>query len=257
MSDFRVQLDDANPGNEGVLRASKPVFSGVTILKPMPKRPFVIVGMVLVTVILAGVIGGLVYYWGLRETPQYSLALLIDAAKRDDKADIDSLIDTNAVIDDFVPQVTGKAIEMYGRGQRPETLAQIAKIAEPILPAVKERAGAELPRVIRERTERFGYVPFFAMVMGADRYLEIAVNGNTALVRSKLADHPLEMTMRKNGSRWQIVGVTDEQLATDIARKIGQEIIAIASTGDARKAVNKFGIGNLSDLLKQAEELVR
>ena len=51
--------------------------------------------------------------------------------------------------------------------------------------------------------------------------------------------------------------VTDEQLATDIARKIGQEIIAIASTGGAKNAVNKFGVGNLSELLKQAEELIR
>ena len=95
------------------------------------------------------------------------------------------------------------------------------------------------------------------MVIGADQYLDITVNGDTARVSSKLEDHPLEMTMRKNGERWQIVGVTDEQLATDIARKIGQEIIAIASTGGAKNAVNKFGVGNLSELLKQAEELVR
>ena len=257
MSDLRVQLDESSTGNEAVLKAPRPVFGGVTQLKPMPKRPFVIVGTALLTLIVVGVIGGLIYYRSLRETPQYSLALLIDAAKRDDKTDIDSLIDTGAVVDDFVPQVTGKAIELYGRGQKPETLAQLAKIAEPILPAVKERAAAELPRVIRDRTERFGYVPFFAMVIGADQYLDITVNGDTARVSSKLEDHPLEMTMRKNGERWQIVGVTDEQLATDIARKIGQEIIAIASTGGAKNAVNKFGVGNLSELLKQAEELVR
>ena len=258
MSNFRVQLDESSTGNEAVLRAApNPVFGGVTQLKPMPKRPFVIVVTALLTLITVGAIGGLLYYRSLRDTPQYSLALLIDAAKRDDKADIDSLVDTNAVVDDFVPQVTGKAIELYGRGQRPETLAQLAKIAEPILPAVKERAAAELPRVIRDRTERFGYVPFFAMVMGADRYLDITVDGETARVNSKIEDHPLELTMHKRGERWQIVGIRDEQLATDIARKIGQEIIAIAATGGAKNAVNKFGIGNLSELLKQAEQLVR
>src|SRR5687768_14192400 len=117
MSDLRVQLDPSTTGQEAVLKAPKPVFSGVTILKPMPKRPFVIVGLTVLAVVLAGVIGGLVYYRGLRQTPQYSLALLIDAAKRDDKADINSLIDTDAVVDDFVPQITGKAIELYGRGQ--------------------------------------------------------------------------------------------------------------------------------------------
>lgn len=257
MSDLRVQLDESNQGNEAVLRAPKPVFDGVTILKPMPTRPFVIVTTIILTVLAAGAIAGLIYYRSLLNTPQYSLAMIIDAAKRDDRAEVDSLVDTDAVVDDFVPQVTGKAIELYGRGQKPETLAQLAKIAEPIMPAVKERAAAELPRVIRERTERFGYVPFFAMVMGADRYLDITVSGDVATVKSRLADYPLELTMRKSGTKWQIVGVRDDQLATDIARKIGQEIIAIASTGGPKDAANKFGVGNLAELLKQAEELVR
>ncbi len=62
--------------------------------------------------------------------------------------------------------------------------------------------------------------------------------------------------MKRNGETWQIVGVNDEQLATNIARTIGQEIIAIATNG-GRNTANQFGIGNLSDLLRQAEELVK
>ena len=93
--------------------------------------------------------------------------------------------------------------------------------------------------------------------MGADRYLDITVSGDVANVKSRLEDHPLELTMHKNGTKWQIVGVKDDQLATDIARKIGQEIISIASTGGPKDAANKFGVGNLAELLKQAEDLVR
>ena len=125
-----------------------------------------------------------------------------------------------------------------------------------MVPAVKDRARTELPRVIRERTESFGNVPFFAMVMGADRYLDITVTDDTALVKSKMPEHPLEIKMRQSGDRWQIVGVKDEQLATDIARKIGQEIIAIAMNGSEKEA-NRIGIGNLADLLRQAEDLVK
>jgi len=155
-----------------------------------------------------------------------------------------------------MPQVTGKAIELYGRGQPPEVLKKVARLALPLLPAVKERARAELPRVIRERTARFGSVPFFAMVMGADRYLDISITGNIAIVKSKIPEHQLEMKMERVGDRWQIVGVRDEQLATAIARKVGQEIMAIA-VGGGRNAADQFGIGNLTELLKQAEELVK
>lgn len=222
----------------------------------MTKRPFAIAGLVLLGLALVGGIAFILYYQSLKSTPQYSLALLVDAAERDDRNEVNSLVNIDAVVEDFVPQITNKAVEMYGRGQPPEVLRKVARLALPLLPAVKERAKAELPRVIRERTAKFGSVPFFAMVVGADRYLDIKVSGDEAIVKSKLPEHQLEMKMRRNGDRWQIVGVKDEQVATAIARKIGQEIMAIA-VGGGRQAADQFGIGNLTELLKQAEELVK
>jgi hypothetical protein len=222
----------------------------------MNKRLLVITSSVVLSMLLIAVVGSFIYYLSLRGTPQYSIALLVDAAKRDDKAEIDSLVDIDAVVDDFLPQITSKAVELYGRGLSPAVIDKMAAIATPILPAVKQRARTELPRVIRDRSEEFGYVPFFGMVMGAQRYLDISVAGDTAIVRSKVKDHPLEMTMQRQGDTWRIIGVKDEPLATEIARKIGQEIIAVARNGDNDTA-EKFGIGNLSDLLRQAEDLVK
>jgi uncharacterized membrane protein len=222
----------------------------------MQKRLIVITSSVVLSMLLIAGLAGFIYYRSLRSTPQYSIALLIDAAKQDDKPQIDSLVDIDAVVDDFLPQITSKAVELYGRGLSPAVIEKMAVIATPILPAVKQRARAELPRVIRIRSEEFGYVPFFGMVMGAQRYLDISVNGDIASVKSKLKDHPLEMRMQRQGDNWRIVGVKDEQLATEIARKIGQEVIAIAKNGDNATA-EKFGIGNLSDLLRQAEDLVK
>ena len=255
MSNFRVQLDDREAGTRAPVSSPRISLEPFSNAERKSKRLFVIGLTVVLTVILTALAAGFLYYQSLKDTPQYSLALIVDAAKRDDKAEIDRLIDINAVVEDFMPQVTDKAVELYGRGQPPQVLQKVARLATPLLPAVKERARAELPRVIRERTERLGYVPFFAMVMGADRYLEITINGDSALVKSKMPEHPLEVKMRRNGDRWQIVGVKDEQLATNIARKIGQEIMAVAVNG--KSAADKLGIGNLSELLRQAEELVR
>ncbi len=258
MSDLRFELNDTAAAHQKFENTRRPpVFENFEIDKARSKKPFVITGLILISIpLLLGMIAA-VYYQGLKDTPQYSLALLIDAAKRNDERQVSALIDVDGVVDDFVPQITSKAMELYGRGQRPEVLAKVQDIARPLLPAVKDRAREELPRVIRDRTERFGYVPFSAMVMGADRYLDITVNGDTAIVVSKLRDHPLQLTMRSDGQRWRIVGVTDEQLATDIARKIGQEIISIATDG-RRETANKYGgMGNLADILRQAEELVR
>ncbi len=252
MSRFSVDLDNPPEAKS----QNELMFADSIGPKRGGRKPFIVVAGILTGLIVIGIAGGYLYWRGFYNTPQYSLALVIDAAKRDDKAQIDSLVDIDSVVDDFMPQVTGKAIELYGRGLPPQTLARVAKLAEPLLPAVKGRARAEMPKVIRDRTKRFDNVPFFAMVVGADRYLNIVVTGDTAIVTSKLPEYPLEMKMKRNGNRWQIVGLRDDKLATAIARKIGQEIMAMAVNGSQR-AADTFGIGNLADLLRQAEELVR
>lgn len=222
----------------------------------MSKRPFVIAGFVLLGLVAVAAVGASFYYQSLKKTPQYSLALLVDAAKRDEKVELGNLLDIDAVIDDFVPQITTKAVELYGRGQPPEVLKKVARLALPLLPALKERARAELPRVIRERTKKFDSVPFFAMVLGADKYLDIEINGEIATVKSKLPEHRFEVKMKRNGDRWQIVGFREEQLATAIARRVGQEIMAIA-VGRGAKPADESGLGNLTELLKAAEELIK
>ncbi len=219
------------------------------------KPIFIIVGG-LASLLVIAFLGGYLYWRSFYETPQYSLALLVDAAKRDDKDAIAGLIDIDAVVDDFVPQITGKAVELYGRGIPQSIVERLTRVATPLLPAVKERARAELPRVIRERTEQFGNVPFAAMVVGADRYLDIKVAGDFATVKSKLPEHSFEVKMKRKGTRWQIVGVKDDKLATEIARKVGQEMIEIATKG-LNTAGEQLGVGNIADLLRQAEELVK
>ena len=209
----------------------------------------------LVIAAVAG-LGGYAYWRSLRDTPQYSLALLVDAARHDDQATIDALVDVNSVVDDFVPQVTSKAVELYGRGLSLSEIQGIGRIANPILPAVKNRVRSELPRQIRNKTEKFERVPFAAMVVGANRYLDIEVRGDSATVKSKLPEHSFEVTMRRSGDDWKITSLRDDKLSTDIARNIGEEIIAIASS-NRPDSPNKLGIRNLTDLLQQAEEILK
>lgn len=211
------------------------------------------------TFIFVSAIGGAgfyVYWERQKETPQYSLALMIEAARNNDEEVISSIVDIEAVVDDFVPRIAGKAAELYGRGIPPATIQKIAQIAQPVMPAVKDRARRELPQAIRTHTAEFQNVPFAAMVFGADRYLDITVKGNTALVRSRDAEHQTELLMEKNGARWKIVGIRDEELAHRIAQAIGQEIIDFAvngpSTGGGRKSLN-----GIDQLLREAEEILK
>jgi hypothetical protein len=239
--------------------ADTPGFGGYAEhARPSGRRKVVlsIVG-ILIALMLVASFTGYLYWRSFIDTPQYSLALLVDAARRDDQNEIDRLVAIDTVVDEFMPQITGKAIELYGRGLSPQTIARVAKVATPVVPAIKQRARAELPKLIRKKTERFENVPFAAMVLGAEKYLDIRRTGNTAIIRSKLPEHVFEVRMQRSGTGWKIVGVRDDELATDIARKIGQEIIAVASNGGAESAGNRLGIKNLNTLIEQAEEIFR
>lgn len=262
MTRFTVDLS----GSGSAPDEPRPATSVQTVFGETPPIPgkrsrfrliLVLLGAAIVVFGLIGAIGGFLYWQSLKGTPQYSLALLVDAAKRDDKATIDTIVDVDAVVNDFIPQVTNKAVELYGKGLPPKIVGQLAQIAAPVLPAVKDRARAEIPRIIRERVDQFGSVPFAAMVIGAGRYLEIKVDGDNAIVKSKIPEHQLEIKMQRNGDRWKITGIKDDKLATEIAQKIGQDIIKIATTGGARKTADKLGVGSLTDLLKKAGDLIK
>jgi sulfur transfer complex TusBCD TusB component (DsrH family) len=221
-----------------------------------PKKPSVLVKIVkilavallLIFVIVA--LGGYFYWRQLKTTPQYSLALLVDAARRNDQKTIDQLIDTDAVVDDFVPQITDKAVELYGRGVAPATIQKLASAIAPFLPAIKERAKAELPNLIRDKTQPFEKIPFWAIAIGANRYLDITQEGDKAFVKSKVPEVSLELTLKRNGERWQVIVVKDEVLARKIAEKIGQDLISIAKKDGIKRTGEKLGIPNLQDIFK-------
>jgi hypothetical protein len=242
---------------------------GISVIGPVsteplavPKKRSVLKTAAVTALITFATVGsaaaaGLYFYWRhLQTTPQYSLAMIVDAAKKNDDATVGNLVDIDAVVDDFLPQISLKAIELYGRNLPPDTLQRVARVAAPVMPAVKDRAREELPGAIRQKTASFGNVPFAAMVLGADTYLDIKVDGETAIVRSKVPEHDFEVRMIRTGERWKIAGLRDEELATRIAQRIGQEIVAIAVNGTGSKQ-SRLGIKNINELLRQAEEIFK
>lgn len=237
-----LQYNSAAPPLENYIKSEKPsVFPKVLKIS----------GVALIALLIIGAIGGFFYWQSLKTTPQYSLALLVDAARRDDQKALEELVDTDAVVDDFMPQITDKAVELYGRGLAPSTIQKIAQITAPMMPAVKQRARAEVPNLIREKTDNFKNIPFWAIAVGAGKYLDIQQEGDKAFVKSKVPERPLDITLKRNGERWQVIAIKDEVLARRVAEKIGQDLITGAKNGGLKKAGEQYGVSNLEDILKR------
>ena len=206
------------------------------------RRLLAVSGIVLGVLVLLAAIGGYFYWQNLKTTPQYSLALLVEAARRNDQPLIDELVDTDAVVDSFIPQITDKAIELYGKNLPPQTLAKVSQATAPLIPAIKKRARQEVPRVIQEKTDKFASVPFWAIAAGAGRFMDIRPDGETALITSRIPERQFELTMRRNGDKWRVVAIRDEALALRVAQSVGQELIAISTKEGVKKAGERLGI---------------
>jgi hypothetical protein len=258
MTGIVVNLDKAENKNDlpDARKESSPVSPSEDTIK---KRSIVRtilkgIGYLLLAALLIGGVGGYLYLQYYKTTPAYSLAMVVDAARRDDKLGLAVLVDTDKIVDAFVPQITDKAVELYGRGLPPALIQKLALVAAPVLPALKERARVELPRVIREKTKTVENVPFLFVAIGASQTLEIKEENGFAWVKSTMPDRPLELKMQRKGDLWQIVEVKDDELARKIAEQIGQQIISAAGGGDTQSAPS---IPNLNEILKRAEEAFR
>lgn len=270
MSQFVVNLsepekDEEQPTVVGKKAAETNVSqkAGETKVAENPKkrggcgRILGISGVVLAVILLIGAVVGYFYWQGLKYSPQYSLALLVDAARRNDQKAMDELVDTDAVVESFLPQITDKATEMYGKNLPADKIAKVKDAANPLLPAIKQRARQEVPRVIAEKTDKFASIPYWAIAIGASYYLDIKPDGETAIVTSKIPERQFELTMKRNGDKWRVVGIKDEALAKRIAETIGQELIAISTKEGLKKASEKMNAPGLENIKKKIDDLFK
>ena len=77
-----------------------------------------------------------------------------------------------------------------------------------------------------------------------------------AFVGGKVQERAVNLTLRRNGDKWQVVGIKDEELARKIAEKIGQQLI-VAGRGGLQKAGEQFGVQNLTEMIKQLDGIFK
>ena len=222
-------------------------------------RILMILGGLLAVVLVIAAIGGYWWWSNLQKTPTYSLALLVEASRKDDQPKIDQFLDSDAVVDSFVPQIEAKAKERYARGFPPETLKRaeqlIGQYLTPILPTIKEQARREIPLQIKNKTASLPQISPWATTVALNRIAEVTQSGDTATVKSNYQNRPLEVTMQKNGDKWKVVGVRDEPLADRIAQQVGQIVQQeLAKKPGASRLPNRQTI---EDLRRQLEEIAQ
>ncbi len=183
-------------------------------------------------ILLLLVVGAVIFWQVYKTRPSYSLALVVDAAQRNDAAAFDQVVDTNAVAQSFAPQVVEQALGRLGNALTPEMRRRVETLVPTLLPNVTESVRAQMMQEVRELTTRASGKPFFLMALSVPFVVDVAREGDTAVVRAKRDDRSIELLMQRTPERrWKVVGVKDETLAKRIVDDITKYLPAIGDLG--------------------------
>lgn len=176
--------------------------------------------------VLVALVGGYAWWQGYKKGPAYSLALLVDAAQREDMQGVESLVDSDRVAQGFIPQVIERLT--VGGGPVPTLPRGVVTAALPqLLPRVRETMREEMARAVKSFAEGAGgEKPFVLLALGVPRVAEIKEEGDGAQVSFKSGERPVELSMQRDGERWKVVAVKDEEMAAGIASRLASSLPA-------------------------------
>ncbi len=178
------------------------------------------IAIVLAVVIIGALAGGYLWWRHYQGQPAYALALLVDAAQRNDGAEIDRLLDIDKITTDFVLQVRAR---LPGASTVGALLA--AQVEQNLTPKLKPTVRDELIKEVQRLTERAKGKPFPLVALAVPYLVDIKQDGNAATAEMKLQDEQIKLTMQTDAAgRWQTVAIQDDKLADIIADNVKKNL---------------------------------
>jgi hypothetical protein len=166
------------------------------------------------SVMAALVVGGLVWWQYKKSSPEYSLALLADAAHKGDSAAVESFVNTDRIVGELVSHVPGSesGIMLAPLGQ---VLGGGISIATPQLSSVlRPLITEQVTACARELSTQSEGKPFVLAVLAVSSVADVARSGDVAEVTIRSDEGVVKFRMERDGERWKIVSVSNEALVT-------------------------------------------
>ena len=182
-----------------------------------------VTALVVIAVVLVALAGSYLWWRSFERSPAYSLALLVDAAQRDDKQAVESLIDANQIAQGFIPQVIGK-LTAPDSPVPPQARAALPSAIPQMLPRVSEGVRDEIEQDLKSLSK--GHNSFVLTALAVRSLADVKEQGDRADVTVKAGDRPFELTMAREGERWKVVTVKDDKTAGDIASRLASGVSA-------------------------------
>lgn len=242
------------PRQRIVIDLNHPVKPG---RRPPPHRPFgepaagtrkrrwpKVLGIVvacLLVISLVAAAGGYFWWRHYQTTPTYSLALLVDAAQRNDSATIDRLTDPDKIVSNLSAQMVDKVAGKLGLVPGAGLLIPSSAIPPSVLQTLKQSLRERLVSEVNDFSAQLGRKPFIVLAVTLPTIVKVTTENNTARLSTTMRGQTVELAMQKDGDVWKVVGVKDDYLATKLVSELLSDLPSTKKVDavDPRRARNK------------------
>jgi len=186
-----------------------------------------VLGILLLLCVAAFLVAGIASFLWWRHyqtTPAYSLAIMVDAAQRDDMATFQNQFDDEQLARNLVASVREKASSQYGLALSSSVQSKIDTLLPTLLPQMKDRIHTEIAKEVKEFSSRAQSKPFVVVALGISSLVKVTSDGNNAHVTAPIADRPIEVVMRRDGDRWKVVDFKDDVLVQRVVDNVMKEL---------------------------------
>ncbi|HKG46571.1 MAG TPA: hypothetical protein VKB02_07590 [Pyrinomonadaceae bacterium] len=182
--------------------------------------------VVLVLVVAAAAVGFLLLR-RYQSTPTYALALILDAAQRNDVADFQKRVDEEEIMKNMTASVSQKAAARYGYALNSSTQQQIDSALPSLLPRVKQTVQDEFLKAMKAFAAAPEQRSFISLVGAVQSLMTVTTEGNSAKATGKMAGHDFELAMRHDADGWKVIGVKDDVIEQHVVDNVMKELPAI------------------------------
>ena len=189
-------------------------------------RVFAILALLGLFLVVVAAVGGFLLWRHYQSTPTYTLALMLDAAQRNDVAEFQKRIDDEEVTKNMAVNVSQRAAARYGYAFNSSIQQQIDTAMPSLLPRMKQVFQDECFKAFSAAPEQRSFI---SLVGVAQSLMTVTTENDSAKATGKIAGHNMEIAMRRDADRWKVIEVKDEVIVQRVVDSVMKELPAIGN----------------------------
>jgi len=188
-----------------------------------------ILALLVLLFVVAAAVGGYFLVRRYQSSPTYALALMFDAAQRNDTAEFDKRIAGEEIARNMTAAVSQKAAARYGGSLNSSVQQKIDSTMSSLPPRMKQTVHDEFLNAMKAFAAAPEQRSFISIVGAVQSMMTITTNGDAAKATGKMAGHDIELGMRRDADGWKVIDVKDELLVQRVVDSVMKELPAIGS----------------------------